>query len=97
MTIIVAGIDVSENGLDVHAEGESRHFDNDKTGFRALNRWLHARKVMRVVMEASGRYHRALHQSLCDRGYQVVLANPLRARRFAEAKGDLAKTAGVTP
>ena len=28
MTIIVAGIDVSKNGLDVHAEGESRHFDN---------------------------------------------------------------------
>ena len=38
MTIIVAGIDVSKNGLDVHAEGERCHFDNDKTGFRALNR-----------------------------------------------------------
>ena len=46
-----------------------------------------------MVIKASGRYHRALHQSRCViAATKVVLANPLRARRFAEAKGDLAKT-----
>jgi len=43
-------------------------------------------------MEATGRYHRAVHQSLHARGIEVVLANPLRMRRFAQALGLLAKT-----
>ena len=43
-------------------------------------------------MEATGRYHRKVHQCLHDRGFEVVLVNPLRARRFAEATGHLAKT-----
>ena len=50
------------------------------------------RDVSRVVMEATGRYHRRVHQGLHDRGFEVVLINPLRARRFAEAMGFLAKT-----
>ena len=43
-------------------------------------------------MEATGRYHRRVHQGLHDRGFEVVLINPLRARRFAEGAGFLAKT-----
>ena len=43
-------------------------------------------------MEATGRYHRKVHQCLHDRGFEVVLVNPLRARRFAEVTGHLAKT-----
>lgn len=43
-------------------------------------------------MEATGRYHRRIHQCLHDRGFEVVVINPLRARRFAEALGHLAKT-----
>ena len=43
-------------------------------------------------MEATGRYHRRVHQGLHDRGFEVVLVNPLRARRFAEGAGHLAKT-----
>ncbi len=54
--------------------------------------WLRSRHVSRVVMEATGRYHRRVHQGLHDRGFEVVLINPLRARRFAEAMGFLAKT-----
>ena len=45
-----------------------------------------------MVMEATGRYHRKVHQCLHDRGFEVVLVNPLRARRFAEGVGHLAKT-----
>ena len=32
------------------------------------------------------------HQSLHDDGFEVLLINPLRSRRFAEAKGNLAKS-----
>ena len=92
MSKVVAGIDVSKSSLDVHAAGEERCFANDRTSWRALDKWLRSRHVSRVVMEATGRYHRRVHQGLHDRGYEVVLINPLRARRFAEGAGFLAKT-----
>ena len=92
MSKVVAGIDVSKSSLDVHAAGEERCFANDRTSWRALDKWLRSCHVSRVVMEATGRYHRRVHQGLHDRGYEVVLINPLRARRFAEAMGFLAKT-----
>ena len=92
MSSVVAGIDVSKATLDVHAAGQERRFANDGTSWRALGKWLRRLKVSRVVMEATGRYHRRVHQGLHDRGFEVVLVNPLRARRFAEGAGHLAKT-----
>ena len=92
MTNVVAGIDVSKERLDVHVAGKSRQFANQRAGYRALGAWLKAHRAGRVVMEATGRYHRAAHQALHARGIEVVLANPWRTRRFAEALGLLAKT-----
>ncbi len=92
MTNVVAGIDVSKDQLDVHVAGESRQFANQRTGYRALGAWLEHHGSGRVVLESTGRYHRAVHQSLHARGLEVVLVNPLRTRRFAEALGQLAKT-----
>ncbi len=45
-----------------------------------------------VVGGATGRLHRQPHRSLHDRGYTVHIVNPLRARRFAEALGHVAKS-----
>ena len=92
MATVVAGIDVSKDRLDVHVAGENRRFENRRAGYRALGTWLQEHRTERVVMEATGRYHRAAHQSLYARGIEVVLANPWRTRRFAEALGLLAKT-----
>ena len=90
--MIVAGIDVSKSELHAHAEGEDRRFANDGTGIGSLRKWLRTGNVERVVIEPTGRFHRRLHQSLFDRGFEVVLVNPTRSRRFAEATGELAKT-----
>ena len=91
--IVVAGIDVGKAKLDAHiAEGSLEHqFNNDKCGRRALRNWLLKHAVTRTVFEPTGRYHRNLHQCLCDAGIETVLVNPLRSRRFAEALGLLAK------
>ncbi|MCY4533973.1 MAG: transposase [Bryobacterales bacterium] len=91
--ILVAGIDVGKAKLDVHiAEGSlERQFHNDKCGRRALRNWLLKRAVTRAVLEPTGRYHRNLHQCLCDAGIETVVVNPLRSRRFAEALGLFAK------
>jgi len=43
-------------------------------------------------MEATGRYHRSVHQSLHERGYEVLVVNPRNTRHFALAFGELAKT-----
>ena len=92
MTTVVAGIDVSKSQLDVHVAGEDRRFANQRGGFRALGTWLEGHRVTRVVLESTGRYQRAVHHSLHAQGLEVVLVNPLRTRRFAEALGQLAKT-----
>ena len=48
--------------------------------------------MRRVVLEPTGRYHRALHRRLDEAGLEVVLANLLQARQFARSMGRLAKT-----
>ncbi len=92
MTKICAGLDISKDTIDVRAAGVDRRFKNDRAGFRAIDGFLRKHGVRRVAVEATGRLHRAVHQSLHDRGYEVCVVNPRQARRFAEATGQLAKT-----
>lgn len=92
MTKIVAGIDVSKTELDVHLEGECRKFKNGPQGFRSMRKWLRKHKADRVVMEATGRLHRGVHQSLHACGFEICVVNPRRSRRFAEVLGYMAKT-----
>jgi len=87
------GIDISKDTLDVHrlSDGKYIQFDNDTTGIKALCRWVGQRPV-RVVYEATGRYHRDLERGLGAVGHGLVKVNPGRARRFAQAVGQDAKT-----
>ena len=66
--IVVAGIDVGKSGLDAHIlDGRrDRHFNNDKSGRRALRNWLLKSGVNRAVFEPTGRYHRNLHECLAE-------------------------------
>ncbi|MBM3654822.1 MAG: IS110 family transposase, partial [Alphaproteobacteria bacterium] len=48
--------------------------------------------IARLVLEATGKYHRQAHRSLHAAGLPVAVVNPLRSRLFAEAVGALAKT-----
>ena len=91
-SLIVAGIDVGKSKLDacILAGERERRFDNTRPGRRALRNRLLRHRVERVVFEPAGRYHRNLHQGLCDTVLETVLVNPLRSRRFAEAVGVLA-------
>jgi transposase len=61
---------------------------------RRLRRHLNALELRpeRVVLEATGKYHRLAFRTLSAWGYGVVVVNPLRARLFAEACGVPAKT-----
>lgn len=91
---VYVGIDVSKAWLDVyvHPLGESWRVENSLVGLRRVQRQLADRVVVRVVMEATGKYHRETHRRLSGWGYAAAVVNPLRARLFAEACGVLDKT-----
>lgn len=94
---VYVGIDICKARLDVyvHPLGLRRTFANDAQGIKRLKHDLQAHDVAQVVMEATGKFHRAAHRSLHAGGFAVAVVNPLRSRLFAEAAGALAKTDGV--
>lgn len=91
---VYAGIDVSKDWLDVyvHPVGSHWRLSNDLAGLRRLRRHLEGLVVERLVLEATGKYHRVAHRTLSGWGFAVAVVNPLRARLFAEACGVLDKT-----
>lgn len=87
------GIDISKDTFDIHRLSDRRHerFGTDKAGLALLRRWI-GRVPVRVVYEATGRYHRDLEAVLGGAGHFLVKVNPTRARRFAQAISQGAKT-----
>lgn len=77
------GIDISKDTLDIHRQSDGRHarFGNDKAGLAALRRWI-GKAPVRVVYEATGRYHRDMEGALDAAGHALIKVNPGRARRL---------------
>ena len=91
---VFIGIDVCKGWLDVflHPDGERFRVTNDATGIDLLRKQCLKLSAELVVMEATGRYHRAAHACLHEAGLPVAVVNPYRSRRFADVLGRLAKT-----
>lgn len=87
------GIDISKDTLDIHrlSDGTRVKVGNDSSGLGTLRRWI-GKVPVRIVYEATGRYHRDLEAALEPAGHALVKINPTRARRFAQAIGQSAKT-----
>ena len=92
------GIDVGKSWLDAHILPADDHLRvaNTATGIRQLKRWLmHTRAVpisAPIAVEATGKWHRALHRSLAAESLPVAVVDPYRVRMFARAHGIVAKT-----
>ena len=88
------GVDVGKSWLDAHVlpAGESLRVANTPEGIRKLKRWLRRFAVTLIAVEATGKWHRALHRSLHAEGWRVAVVDPFRVRMFAKAHGILAKT-----
>src|ERR1700735_2746480 len=93
-TRVYVGIDVCKDWLDVylHPLGQKFRVANAPEGLKAIKRRIAAMPVALVVMEATGKYHRQAHRTLHAAGFAVAVVNPLRARLFAQAIGQLDKT-----
>ena len=88
----VAGIDVSAGTLEAMRVGQDatsavEQFPNTAAGHRRIRRWLAAGGgAVRVVVEATGVYHRALVRALAaSAGVEVMVANPRAVAAFAQA------------
>ena len=92
-SVVNAGIDVSKPSLDVALwpKRETIRVSRDAAGLKQLAAWLVSHEVGRIGIEASGGYEREVIDTLQAMGFEVLLLNPLRVRRFAQAKGRLAK------
>lgn len=88
----IYGIDVSGASLDVrHISGSrAKQFQNNPKGFAKLAAW--ARDAELFVMEATGSHHTALAEDLHGRGFAVSVANPARAKHYAQSMGIRNKT-----
>lgn len=87
------GIDISKATLDAFrmSDGRREQFSNVPAGLKKLKKWL-GKSPARVIYEPTGPYHRDLEQALAGTCHGLVKVNPTRARRFAQATGQTAKT-----
>lgn len=94
MTEIWVGIDVSKAALDValRPSGEAFRVAYDEAGLAELTERLTSRAPTLVVLEATGGWEVSVAGVLAGAGLAVAVVNPRQVRRFAQAKGYLAKT-----
>jgi transposase len=85
--ITTAGIDTSKAKLDIAIHGRSERWqvDNTSPGWRRLAADLAKANVVRVGIEASGGYERGVVRYLRDKGFTVLLLQPIQVRAFARA------------
>ena len=94
MKIITAGIDISQDWIDVHIHpaGCNRRVLNDLSGMGQLVTWLQSYAPEKIVCEATGGLERLVVKTLRDAGMQCNVVNPARISGFRQATGKLAKT-----
>lgn len=88
------GIDVGKVFLDIYILELDRHWQvhNTADDIKELRKTLKRFNLSRIVVEATGGYERTLVEILAEAELPVVVVQPINVRRFANAKGILAKT-----
>ena len=101
MPTVFIGIDVARATLDAHVLPlhQTAHADNTPAGHRELVarfRPLAPRPAdIRVVLESTGGFELPVALALEAAGFEVAVIKPERARYFARAGGQLAKTDAI--
>lgn len=91
---INVGIDVGKFQLDIFIHEKDRHFtvSNTPDGIREALKIICRFKVLRIVMEATGRYETDIATAAFEKQLPVCIINPIQIRQFARASNQLAKT-----
>jgi transposase len=92
MTTIYAGLDIAKLNLQLHLAGRFHDLPNTPAGHRRLLKVLAAQPAVHIICEATGGYERDVVEALHQASLPVTVLNPARARHFARAQGQRAKT-----
>ena len=84
------GVDIAKDKLDIYSNGSYAQISNNAKCIKSY--FKGQPKDSRVVMEATGKYHRVAHEALEDIGFEVMVINPFQSRHFAKAMNVLCKT-----
>jgi len=93
-TNLSVGIDTGKATLDIEIYPLATRFSvsNDRTGISFAIKRIQAQQPDRIVIESTGRLHRAFVAAASKAGLPVVVANPSRVKSFIRSTGKLAKT-----
>lgn len=88
------GIDISKQYLDLYHSTlkQTQRYRNNTQGLKLLLAFITKNTVDCVVFEPSGGYERKLLKSLGENNVPFSMVHSLQVRKFAQAKGIIAKT-----
>jgi len=91
---VSVGVDTGKDQLDIYIRPLDIHFSvsNNKSGIAEAIKKLKPYKPTRIVIEATGRLEYAFILACSKANLPFIVANPAHVRKFAGAKGQLAKT-----
>ena len=91
--IIPVGIDVSKDKLDLYFpdRAEYRTISNCSQEIHQVFNQLDSKRY-KIIVEATGKYHRLCHRIAETYALEVTLVNPYQARNFARAMNIQCKT-----
>jgi transposase len=94
MDMIIAGIDVSKDRLDVAVlpSGEVFNVERKGSGLEELVTRLQGLGARLIALEATGGFETIVAAALAGAGLPVAVVNPAQIRAFAKALGQRAKT-----
>ena len=88
--MIPVGIDIAKQKIDIYYEKQHYIIENSEKELRKFFKQLP--KESKIVMEATGKYHRLAHSILSELELKVMLINPFQSRNFAKAMNVICKT-----
>ncbi|MEK6846206.1 MAG: IS110 family transposase, partial [Nanoarchaeota archaeon] len=89
--MIAIGIDIAKATVDIWMNNKGTTLKNNGKALRTFFDPIQ-RNDVKIVMEATGRYHRTAHRILNDLGFEVMVINPFQSNHFAKSMNVLCKT-----
>ena len=98
------GIDISKEKIDLSwlrdqltNKIKTKVFKNKRQDFVTIEKWLlnttkSAASELVITLEPTGVYHEALMYFLHEQGFNIILANPGKAKKYADALNIIHKT-----
>jgi transposase len=89
--MIAVGIDIAKKTIDVCMNNKLTSLNNSEQSLKKFFEPI-SRDGVKIVMEATGRYHRLAHRTLSSLGFDVMVINPFQSRHFAKSMNIFCKT-----